>query len=228
MVGAHEAQQRERAAVQRRGRAAHDRRRAPRRRSAALRSASSGSIARRIVLPAERPAMIARAMSGSTLAQRLLDGDRRALARAITLVEDDRPEGWELVKEVYPHTGKAAVVGFTGPAGRGQVDADRRAHEGPARGRADGRRAVDRPLLAVHPRRAARRPDPPRPSTSSTRACSSARWPTAARSAGSPRPRCRPRCCSTRPGARTCSSRPSASGRRRSTSSTTPTRSCSC
>jgi LAO/AO transport system kinase len=55
-----------------------------------------------------------------TLAQRLLDGDRRALARAITLVEDDRPEGWELVKEVYPHTGKASVVGFTGPPGVGK------------------------------------------------------------------------------------------------------------
>jgi LAO/AO transport system kinase len=55
-----------------------------------------------------------------TLAQRLLDGDRRALARAISLVEDDRPEGWELVKEVYPHTGEAAVVGFTGPPGVGK------------------------------------------------------------------------------------------------------------
>jgi LAO/AO transport system kinase len=66
------------------------------------------------------PAMIAPAMSDSTLAQRLLDGDRRALARAISLVEDDRPEGWELVKEVYPHTGKASVVGFTGPPGVGK------------------------------------------------------------------------------------------------------------
>jgi LAO/AO transport system kinase len=55
-----------------------------------------------------------------TLAQRLLDGDRRALARAISLVEDDRREGWELVKEVYPHTGKASVVGFTGPPGVGK------------------------------------------------------------------------------------------------------------
>jgi LAO/AO transport system kinase len=55
-----------------------------------------------------------------TLAQRLLAGDRRALARAITLVEDDRPEGWELVREVYPHTGKAAVYGFTGPPGVGK------------------------------------------------------------------------------------------------------------
>ncbi len=65
--------------------------------------------------------MIAPAMSESeTLAQRLLAGDRRALARAISLVEDDRPEGWELVREVYPHTGDAAVVGFTGPPGVGK------------------------------------------------------------------------------------------------------------
>ncbi|MGA7703924.1 MAG: methylmalonyl Co-A mutase-associated GTPase MeaB [Solirubrobacteraceae bacterium] len=56
----------------------------------------------------------------ATLAQRLLAGDRRALARAITLVEDDRPEGWDLVREVYPHTGKAAVYGFTGPPGVGK------------------------------------------------------------------------------------------------------------
>ncbi len=64
--------------------------------------------------------MIPPAMSDPTLAQRLLDGDRRALARAITMVEDDRPEGWEIVKEVYPHTGNAAVVGFTGPPGVGK------------------------------------------------------------------------------------------------------------
>jgi LAO/AO transport system kinase len=59
-------------------------------------------------------------MTETSLAQRLLDGDRRALARAITLVEDDRPEGWELVREVYPHTGNAEVVGFTGPPGAGK------------------------------------------------------------------------------------------------------------
>jgi len=65
--------------------------------------------------------MIARSMAEQpTLAQRLLDGDRRALARAITLVEDNRPEGWELVREVYPHTGQAEVVGFTGPPGVGK------------------------------------------------------------------------------------------------------------
>ncbi len=54
------------------------------------------------------------------LAQRLLDGDKRALARAISLVENDDPAGWKLVREVYPHTGKAAVVGFTGPPGVGK------------------------------------------------------------------------------------------------------------
>jgi LAO/AO transport system kinase len=64
--------------------------------------------------------MMRAAMTEETLAQRLLAGDRRALARAITLVEDDRPEGWELVREVYPHTGQAAVVGFTGPPGVGK------------------------------------------------------------------------------------------------------------
>src|ERR1017187_10175904 len=58
--------------------------------------------------------------SDQSLAQRLLDGDKRALARAITLVENDNPEGWELVKEVYPHTGRAAVIGFTGPPGVGK------------------------------------------------------------------------------------------------------------
>jgi LAO/AO transport system kinase len=55
-----------------------------------------------------------------TLAQRLMAGDKRALARAISLVEDDEPEGWALVREVYPHTGGAAVVGFTGPPGVGK------------------------------------------------------------------------------------------------------------
>jgi LAO/AO transport system kinase len=56
----------------------------------------------------------------TTLAQRLLSGDKRALARAISLVEDDDADGWELVREVYPHTGKAAILGFTGPPGVGK------------------------------------------------------------------------------------------------------------
>ena len=61
-------------------------------------------------------------MAGATesLAERLLAGDRRALARGISLVENDDPEGWALVKEVYPQTGRAAVIGFTGPPGAGK------------------------------------------------------------------------------------------------------------
>ena len=55
-----------------------------------------------------------------SLAQRLLNGDKRALARGISLVEDDEPDGWALVREIYPHTGNAAIVGFTGPPGAGK------------------------------------------------------------------------------------------------------------
>ena len=55
-----------------------------------------------------------------TLSERLLAGDKRALARAISLVENDDPEGWALVKEVYPRTGQAAIIGFTGPPGVGK------------------------------------------------------------------------------------------------------------
>lgn len=55
-----------------------------------------------------------------SLAERLVAGDKRALARAITLIESDDPAGWELVREVYPRTGKARIVGFTGPPGVGK------------------------------------------------------------------------------------------------------------
>src|SRR6201995_1492865 len=58
--------------------------------------------------------------SDQTLAERLLAGDKRALARGISLVENDDPEGWALVREVYPRTGQAAIVGFTGPPGVGK------------------------------------------------------------------------------------------------------------
>jgi LAO/AO transport system kinase len=55
-----------------------------------------------------------------TLAERLLRGDKRALARGITLVENDDPAGWALVREIYPQTGKARIIGFTGPPGVGK------------------------------------------------------------------------------------------------------------
>jgi GTPase len=58
--------------------------------------------------------------SEEPLAKRLLSGDKRALARGISLVENDDPAGWELVREVYPMTGNARVIGFTGPPGVGK------------------------------------------------------------------------------------------------------------
>jgi LAO/AO transport system kinase len=64
--------------------------------------------------------MIRAAMAENDLVSRLLAGDRRALARAITLVQDEDPAGWEIVRESYPHTGEASIVGFTGPPGAGK------------------------------------------------------------------------------------------------------------
>ena len=47
-------------------------------------------------------------------------GDRRALARAISLVEDGDPLAYPVVRELYPETGRAAIVGVTGPPGVGK------------------------------------------------------------------------------------------------------------
>jgi LAO/AO transport system kinase len=55
-----------------------------------------------------------------TLAAGVRAGDKRALARAITLVENSDPLAYEVVREVYPDTGSAYVVGVTGPPGVGK------------------------------------------------------------------------------------------------------------
>jgi LAO/AO transport system kinase len=49
-----------------------------------------------------------------------VEGDKRALARGITLIENGEPAGWELVREVFPRTGRARIVGLTGPPGVGK------------------------------------------------------------------------------------------------------------
>ena len=56
----------------------------------------------------------------ATLASRLVGGDRRALARAISLVENGDPVGRELVRDLYPSTGSARLLGLTGPPGVGK------------------------------------------------------------------------------------------------------------
>ena len=57
---------------------------------------------------------------GVPTADELRSGDKRALARAITLIENGEQAGWDLVRAVFPDTGKARIVGFTGPPGVGK------------------------------------------------------------------------------------------------------------
>jgi LAO/AO transport system kinase len=55
-----------------------------------------------------------------TLAAAVRDGDRQALARAITLVENGDALAYDVVADLYPETGKAYAVGLTGPPGVGK------------------------------------------------------------------------------------------------------------
>jgi LAO/AO transport system kinase len=55
-----------------------------------------------------------------SLSDRVLAGDPRAVARAITLIEDDSAESRTLLKAIFRHTGRAYVIGVTGPPGAGK------------------------------------------------------------------------------------------------------------
>jgi LAO/AO transport system kinase len=61
-----------------------------------------------------------RVTGGDGLVERLLSGDRRALARVISKIERGDPETHEIISEIYPRTGNAPSVGFTGPPGVGK------------------------------------------------------------------------------------------------------------
>ncbi|MFL6374797.1 MAG: methylmalonyl Co-A mutase-associated GTPase MeaB [Pyrinomonadaceae bacterium] len=54
------------------------------------------------------------------LIDKLLAGEPRSIARAITTVENGGPDGAELMKSIFPHTGKAMVIGITGAPGAGK------------------------------------------------------------------------------------------------------------
>jgi len=54
------------------------------------------------------------------IAKGILAGNRRSIAKAITIVENDDQEAQKLVKEIYPHTGKAHIIGLTGAGGAGK------------------------------------------------------------------------------------------------------------
>ena len=59
-------------------------------------------------------------MTGPALSDRVLAGDPRAIARAITLIEDESPLGADLVRQLFGRTGRAYLVGVTGPPGAGK------------------------------------------------------------------------------------------------------------
>jgi LAO/AO transport system kinase len=54
------------------------------------------------------------------LAARVIAGEKRALARAISLAEAREPRGRDVLKAVFPRTGRAHVIGVTGPPGAGK------------------------------------------------------------------------------------------------------------
>ena len=56
----------------------------------------------------------------ASLLERVLAGDSIAVARAISKVEDGARDAAELMKQVFPHTGRALVVGITGAPGAGK------------------------------------------------------------------------------------------------------------
>jgi len=59
-------------------------------------------------------------MTGESLVERVLAGDRRALARLITRVENRMPDALDALTRLYPHTGHAYLVGITGAPGTGK------------------------------------------------------------------------------------------------------------
>ena len=59
-------------------------------------------------------------MTERTLSERVLAGDARAVARAISLIEDESPAGAELIRRIFANTGRAYLIGVTGPPGAGK------------------------------------------------------------------------------------------------------------
>ena len=83
-------------------------------------------------------------MTDRSLSARVLGGDPRALARAISLIEDESPAGDELLRQLFVRTGQAYLIGVTGPPGAGKSTlVDRLIGSFRANGRSVGVVAVD-------------------------------------------------------------------------------------
>jgi LAO/AO transport system kinase len=54
------------------------------------------------------------------IARGVLNGDRRSIAKAITIIENNLPETQGLIAQIFPHTGKAHIIGLTGAGGAGK------------------------------------------------------------------------------------------------------------
>ena len=54
------------------------------------------------------------------IAHGVLAGDRRSIAKAITIIENNTVEAKKLIASIYPQTGKAHIIGLTGPSGSGK------------------------------------------------------------------------------------------------------------
>ena len=79
-----------------------------------------------------------------TLAERVLAGDSRAIARAISLIENEDPQAPGLVRAIFGKTGHAYLVGVTGPPGAGKSTlVDRMTAEIRSRGQTVGVLTVD-------------------------------------------------------------------------------------
>ena len=55
-----------------------------------------------------------------SIAKRILEGDIRAASRLMRDIDDQMPSALEPLKELYPKTGKAYIIGITGPPGSGK------------------------------------------------------------------------------------------------------------
>ena len=84
------------------------------------------------------------ALKAKDWVERVRAGEVRALARAISAIEDGQPESVEILKALFPHSGKAQVIGLTGAPGSGKSTlVDQLAREYRKQGRTVGIIAVD-------------------------------------------------------------------------------------